>query len=180
MSRKSITDTGRSWNIKKIPYDLYHRFRSLKGDPKYVASGMAIGVFVAATPTIPFHMIISIALAIMLRASKPAALIGSWFSNPLTVGPIYYSSYKLGIVLLGRELPFDRGEITIRGLLHHGLDVTVAMVAGGAVLGVVAAVVFYFGTLFLFRKIRAAHRRSAVKDRGKAGAEESPAENGPE
>jgi uncharacterized protein (DUF2062 family) len=33
----------------------YLRIKSLQGDPRYVAVGMAVGVFVAFTPTIPFQ-----------------------------------------------------------------------------------------------------------------------------
>ena len=40
-----------------------------------MAMGTAVGVFVAFTPTIPFHTILTIALAFVFRGSKPAALI---------------------------------------------------------------------------------------------------------
>ncbi len=162
MPEQESPDSTKSRTIKHRLDDLYFRFRSLQGDPHYVALGMAIGVFVAVTPTIPFHTAIALAMAFVLRASKPAAIIGVWFSNPLTIPPFYYGSYKLGMLMLGREIVWSNGEVTIQELMQQGLDVTVAMIAGGAVLGVVPAVIFYFVTLIVFRKIRA--RRGRAKE----------------
>lgn len=162
MPEKAITNGSQPRTIKQRLNKFFLRFRSLQGDPHYVALGMAIGVFVALTPTIPLHMVIAIGLALVLRASKPAALIGVWFSNPLTIAPFYYGSYKLGMLMLGRELAWSEGEFTIHELLRQGLDVTVAMIAAGAVLGVVPAVVSYFITLFVFRSFRARQGRKAA------------------
>ena len=67
----------------------YLQVKELHGDPHYVAMGMAIGIFVACTPTIPFHTVIAIFLAFLFRGSKVAAAIGVWFSNPLTMPLLY-------------------------------------------------------------------------------------------
>jgi len=40
------------------------KIKQLQGDPHHVALGMAIGVFVGVTPTIPFHTVIAVALAL--------------------------------------------------------------------------------------------------------------------
>jgi uncharacterized protein (DUF2062 family) len=140
---------------------LYIKFKSLNGDPHYVAMGMAVGVFVAVTPTIPFHMAIAVALAFALKASKPAAVIGVWFSNPITVPPLYYGSYKLGMLMLGCIDGPDPPVLSLQELLKQGVDVTIAMIIGGAVLGIVPATASYFVTRYFFRKLRA--RRRAKK-----------------
>ncbi len=72
------------------------KVKQLNGDPHFVAFGMAIGVFVAVTPTIPFHTILAIGLAILLKASKPAAILGVWVSNPFTAVFLYVACYKTG------------------------------------------------------------------------------------
>lgn len=139
---------------------LYVKFKALNGDPHYVAMGMAIGVFVAVTPTIPFHMTIAVAMAFVLKASKTAALIGVWFSNPITIPPLYYGSYKLGMLMLGRSNGVDPSVLSLLELSKHGLDITIAMIIGGAVLGILPAIGAYFVTRNFFRKLRA---RRAVK-----------------
>jgi uncharacterized protein (DUF2062 family) len=122
------------------------RIRDLQGDPQYVATGMAIGVFVAVTPTIPFHTVIALALAFIFKGSKAAAVIGAWFSNPLTIPVLYYGSYKLGTLLLRGPIPYDIQFESISELFDLGLNVTLAMLAGGALLGIIPAVAAYFIT----------------------------------
>jgi uncharacterized protein (DUF2062 family) len=147
------------WRIRLKTF--YLRVRSLQGDPHYVAMGMAVGVFVAFTPTIPFHTILTIALAFALKGSKPAALIGSWLNNPLTFPVFYYGSYKLGVFMLGRHIPLPLKYDNIKGLMAYGWDVMFAMIAGGALLGILPALGAYFLTFHMFRKIRT-HRAAGV------------------
>ena len=119
-----------------------------------------MGVFVAFTPTIPFHTVLSIALAFAFRGSKPAALIGSWLSNPLTIPALYYGSYKVGVILLGHDIPLSVHHYDdVKALITHGWDAALAAIAGGALLGILPALGGYFVTLNIFRRIR--RRRQA-------------------
>ena len=140
---------------------LFLKFKSLHGDPHYVAMGMAVGVFVAVTPTIPFHTIIALAMAFALKASKPAAVIGVWFSNPITIPPFYFGSYKLGMLMLGRSDEADPSVLSLLELFKQGMDITIAMIIGGVVLGILPAIGAYFVTRNFFRRLRA--RRAAKK-----------------
>ena len=82
--------------LKEKIRQFVEKVKKLNGDPHYVALGMAIGVFIAVTPTIPFHTVLAIALAILLNVSKPAAILGVWVSNPVTVIFLYFACYKTG------------------------------------------------------------------------------------
>ena len=144
----------------------YTRIKTLQGDPHFIAMGMASGVFVAVTPTIPFHTALSLAFAFLLKGSKPAAIIGSWFCNPLTIGPIYFGSYHLGMLLLGHEITINQEITPFQNLLAMGNDVAIAMVVGGALLGIIPAVIAYFLTFTMFRKLRARHKRNAAIEAG--------------
>ena len=140
------------------------RAKKLQGDPHYVAMGMAIGVFVSITPTIPFHTVAAVALAFVLRGSKPAAAIGVWFSNPVTIPVFYLGSYKAGMFLLGKSIPFDAKYESISELLKLGLDVTVAMIVGGAILGILPGIAAYFITRTIFAKIRSRKTHEISQD----------------
>lgn len=155
------------------------RLRDLQGEPRYVAMGMAIGVFVAVTPTIPFHTIIALGMAFILKGSKPAAVIGVWFSNPLTIPPLYYGSFKLGSLLLREPLPDDINFESIPELLDLGLDVTLAMLIGGVLLGIIPAVIAYFVTFKVVVKLRERARRKeqvARDQRSEDGGQKTDAE----
>jgi uncharacterized protein (DUF2062 family) len=130
------------------------RFKQLNGDPHYVALGMAIGVFISVTPTIPFHTVIALALAFILRGSKAAAAIGVWFSNPITIPLFYKGSYDVGVSILGDSAPFSTEYESILELLKLGVDVTLAMITGGIILGIFPGIAAYFITRNIFIKLR--------------------------
>ncbi|MDL1983337.1 MAG: DUF2062 domain-containing protein [Deltaproteobacteria bacterium] len=141
-------------NLREKIQHLITRFKQLNGDPHYVALGMAIGVFISVTPTIPFHTVIALALAFILRGSKAAAAIGVWFSNPITIPFFYKGSYDLGISILGNSAPFSTEYESILELLKLGADVTIAMITGGVILGFLPAIAAYFITRRIFIKLR--------------------------
>ena len=75
---------------------------------RYSAStAFFIGLFCAFLP-LPGQMLIAAIAALWLRANLPLSVALVWISNPLTVAPMFYSSYKLGSYLLQTpELAFE-------------------------------------------------------------------------
>jgi uncharacterized protein (DUF2062 family) len=61
-----------------------------------IALGVAIAFFVAWTPTMGFHMLLSVVIAAALRANKLVGLPVVWIANPFTAVPIYYFNWRLG------------------------------------------------------------------------------------
>ncbi len=159
----------------------YHwlRFRRLQEDPRKIAGGLALGVFVGITPTIPFHTVAVLSLAALLRVSPVTAFIGIQIGNPLTVGPIYISAYKLGQFLLyrGRPLVFPeafswKGWINV--LYQGGLSLQV----GGVILAIPPAIAAYFLTLWIVQRYRRRKAEKALSDLRLS--QNPPAASGPE
>lgn len=71
-----------------------------KVDVNSLAGGLALGLFVAFTPTIPFQMLMCAVGAVLLRVNLPMALAACWITNPLTALPIFLSARRLGVYLL--------------------------------------------------------------------------------
>ncbi len=159
----------------------YHwlRFRRLQDDPRKIAGGMALGVFVGITPTIPFHTVAVLSLAALLRVSPVTAFFGIQIGNPLTVPAIYLASYKVGRLLLhgGAPLVFPEhfswnGWISV--LYQGGL----ALQVGGVILAIPPAIVAYFLTLWIVQRY---HRRKAEKALSDLHLSQNPpAASGPE
>ena len=141
-------------SIKDRLKALFVRLKELQGDPRHIAIGMAIGVFVGVTPTIPFHTVIALALAFIFRGSKPAAAIGVWFANPVTIPVFYIGSFKLGTLILNKPIPFDVKFESITELMSLGLDVTIAIIVGGAILGILPAIIVYILTYRIMIRVR--------------------------
>lgn len=137
------------------------RMRQLEGNPHYLALGMAVGIFVSITPIIPLQTVVAIALAFLVRGSKPAAVLGTWLSNPLTIPVVYYANYKLGCTLLGYQKTLDSIAFdSFSQLMELGLEVTWAMIVGGVVIGLILGLVAYFVTFRVFITIRRRSRRA--------------------
>ena len=66
-----------------------------------VSAGLAIGIFIALTPTIGVQIPLIILSALFLRVNIPVALAASWVTNPLTAPIIYPLQYQLGLWFSG-------------------------------------------------------------------------------
>ena len=130
------------------------RFRNLEGDPHTVALGVAIGVFIGITPTIPFHTVLAVALAFLVKGSKTAAAIGVWFANPITIPIFYYLNYKVGSLLLGISASFDFKTHSLLEILRIGTDVTIALLLGGVVVGILPGIITYFIILKIIKTMK--------------------------
>ena len=65
-----------------------------------IAMGTTVGMFIGMTPTVGIQMILVIIFAFLvsplLKFNRMAALVTVYFSNPITVVPIYWFNYKVG------------------------------------------------------------------------------------
>jgi len=82
-----------------------------------IALGVAIGTFVAFTPTIPFQMALTVLLSYLFQANKAVGLPVVWITNPATVVPIYLPQYLLGCKLIGVSPESVNWSVLIR---EHG------------------------------------------------------------
>jgi len=65
------------------------------------ASGaFAVGLFMAFVP-VPFQMLLGAAGAILFRVNLPLSVALVWITNPLTMPPMFYFTYRVGVWLMG-------------------------------------------------------------------------------
>ena len=81
---------------------LWARLVRLPVSTRNAAFGIAIGVFVATLPVPGIQMLLALLLASMLRASPVAALLGTFWANPLTMPLMWFASYHAGCMMLGQ------------------------------------------------------------------------------
>ena len=65
------------------------------------ARGLAAGLFCGCYPFFGLQMLLSVALASLLRGNHLLAAAGTWVSNPFTYVPLYWFNYQLGCWLIG-------------------------------------------------------------------------------
>jgi uncharacterized protein (DUF2062 family) len=75
-----------------------------------VSRAFAVGMFCAFLP-IPFQVVIAALIAFYVNANLPISISLVWITNPLTMGPIFYSTYLLGSYIL--NIPTREIDVTL-------------------------------------------------------------------
>lgn len=146
----------------------YLRFVRLKGDPGVLARGVAIGLFIGITPTIPLHTILILLLAFVTRSSKVAGLLTSLaISNPLTIPPTYYLCWRVGAWVTRTDISWLRIKEVLEQVLsdaafmermaalaHLGREAMVTLMLGGFLLALPAAMAGYVVAFRFFATVR--------------------------
>lgn len=149
-----------------------HRVNRLPDRPHRIARGVWAGVLVSFTPLFGFHFLSAAAVALIIRGNILAAILATFFGNPVTFPIIAVFSVKLGHKILGDR--FDNGppegllntfQAASHDLLHNfwamftpdhaewsGLerfftDVWLPYLVGGLVPGIIAATICYYVSL---------------------------------
>jgi uncharacterized protein (DUF2062 family) len=134
----------------------YERFVSLQGDPRHIARGMALGVFIGTTPTIPLHTVLVLGLGLLFRQHIAAGYLGSWLiSNPLTIPILYVLQYELGIWILG--MPHQEWVLnaySLQTIQNLGWRILLPLQTGGLMMALVLVVPVYVLALRLAMRVR--------------------------
>lgn len=97
--------------LKRICYErLIRPILFVVDTPRSKAGGVALGVFIAFTPTVGIQMPIAFGLATLFGVNQPLAVAMAWLTNPVTVPPIYYFEYRVGAWLLGKDAIGSSGD----------------------------------------------------------------------
>ena len=103
-----------------------HRIRRLPDKPHRIARGIFSGVFVSFTPFYGLHFITAFMVAKAIGGNILAAMLATFFGNPLTFPFIAAISLKIGYWLLGLEpAPGVRQELQERieaGEFHQHMN----------------------------------------------------------
>lgn len=147
---------------------LRRRLQRVRDRPHSIACGLGIGVFAACLPLFGGQTAIGVLLAILFRANKLCAAIGTWLSNPFTYVPIFWLNYNLGLLLLPTfQAPAPLRWDSFDDMLSQMRDISIPLGLGSIVMGLLLGSITYTLSLSLLtlRNRRIARRRQARIDR---------------
>jgi uncharacterized protein len=148
----------------------YDRFIRLRGCPKEIARGFAVGIFVGFTPTLGAQMLIAVPLAALFKSNKLAAAAGVWITNPITVPFIFGLTYWVGSRLTGLSGHSSIGfgpEITLVDVAARAPHIFWTMGVGGIVVGLPMAAAGYYLALAAVIRYRERIRQKIAAGREK-------------
>ncbi len=175
---------------KRAAQYVVHRLRRLPDPPHRIARGIFAGVFISFTPLFGFHFLGAIAIAMALRGNVLAALLATFFGNPVTTPLIALGSVELGHWMLGGTVGFGINEIgrsftdawaaitgniwaiftedvaDWRGLSEFFWNIFLPYLVGGMVPGILIGMICYYISLPVigtYQKLRDRQRRERVE-----------------
>jgi len=138
--------------------------------PQKIAWGLAAGVFLGVFPTFGLGTVVALALAIVFKFNKAAAILGSLIMNPLTTPIFWTASSALGALLVNRDwrgtlkmvqafsahlsladLATKEGWLFLLRGVRTGIYV---YLLGNVLLALSLAIAFYFAALHLTKAYR--------------------------
>ena len=169
------------WQVERF---VVYRVLHADDTPHRLALGIALGFFIAWTPTIGLQMILVVLAASLCRANRVVGLPIVWISNPLTAVPIYFVNYTVGGMFVGlfgerqirtyEQIKNVVGDLTRPGrhvfdaefwhgiynaLLGLSVELWVGSIIVGLLLGVISYVVSYRGIVWYRTHSPLFHRR---------------------
>lgn len=130
------------------------------------ASGVAVGMFCGLIPG-PLQMLGAALVCIVVRANLPIALVTTFYTNPLTIVPLYVLAFGIGRFIFGSSasfvMPPEKGAQNLlewaQALLHWLFGMGEPLAIGLLVLATALSVASYFVVKLLW----VWHVRRAVK-----------------
>lgn len=115
-----------------------------------VSGAAFVGFFCAFLP-VPMQMVIAAAFAIIGRCNLPISVALVWISNPLTMPPMFYFSYRLGAWLLNMRLEVQSIELSAGWLWGNLGTIGYPLIFGSLVCGWVCGVTAFVITRVVWR-----------------------------
>ncbi len=162
--------------LRRVFGDLLHEPNLWHLNRRSAAGAMAVGLFCAFVP-LPGQMVLAAALAIFCRVNLPMSVALVWITNPLTIPPIFYTTYRIGAWILGQDDQAPAFEASLQWLKDEFDHIWAPLFLGSALVGVAAAVLGYvlirgiwrWHVLREWERRRLKHRRHARRPRSRGG-----------
>lgn len=153
----------------------YERFIKIRGEPRDIALGLALGIFIGMSPILGIQIWSAIFLAALFKWNKIAAALGTLISNPVSTPLIYTATYYVGSKFIETSetpparLAWDFDALI--GILSKTPQIFWACTLGGIILGLPLALLGYYLSYAAIVRYRTrltqrlAEKRESIKER---------------
>ena len=146
-------------------FDRARTLLHLDDPPWRLALALAVGVFISCTPLYGVQTVLALVLATVFRLNKAATVVGTWLNLPWFAPFVYAAALKIGAWVLAEVRNREAESLALlfgtplRMSLHDLVsvlpDISLALVIGTTVVGLVAGTATYLIALGMIRRRRA-------------------------
>ncbi|MFY0642181.1 MAG: DUF2062 domain-containing protein [Bermanella sp.] len=115
-----------------------------------VSRAFLVGVFFAFMP-MPFQMVAAAILGIMIHSNLPISIGLVWISNPITIPPIFYFTYKVGTVILDTPIREFEIELSLDWVLTELGAIWQPLLLGSLICAVIFSALSFIGIRLFWR-----------------------------
>lgn len=115
-----------------------------------VSLAFFFGLFCAFLPT-PGQMALGAFFCWYARCNLPITIALIWISNPLTIGPIFFFTYKIGTWLLGTPVVSFEIELSWQWLSTELASIWAPLLVGSLLTGLMSGALGYAGIQLYWR-----------------------------
>lgn len=137
------------WYLRPFAFFLTHPVY-FSANRKTVAGGLWLGLFISFMP-VPGHTALAVISSLLLRVNLPVAAVAVWVTNPLTILPVLYLSYRLGCAVLNIPIGSFPEEITLSSMSSELADIWMPLWYGSLILGTAVASAGYILISLIWR-----------------------------
>jgi len=143
----------------------------IRGHPREIALGFALGLFIGMTPFMGAHTLIAVPMAALLKWNKISAAVAVWVTNAVTAPIIYGVTYMLGAQLVGATQPLGftdaKGWASLYTLVLNTPEIFWATTVGGIILGIPLAVIGYYFAYTVVSRYQQKRKKKRQKSKKK-------------
>ncbi len=110
----------------------------------------AIGIFCAFLP-MPFQMVAAAAIAIPFHANLPLSVALVWLTNPITIPPIFYFCYRVGVWIMQVNPKALSIELSFDWLSSQLGQIWQPLLLGSLICGIFFSTISYYTVKLLWR-----------------------------
>ncbi|SJM92128.1 conserved hypothetical protein [Crenothrix polyspora] len=114
-----------------------------------ISMAFAVGLFCAWIPT-PTQMAFAAMGAIYFRANLPISVVLVWITNPITMPPLFYFAYRVGLSFMNLESPSDNFKFSLEGMWSGLGDVWQPFLVGCLIMGITCSTAGYHGMRYFW------------------------------
>ncbi len=115
-----------------------------------IVKAFAIGLFFAWAPT-PTQMAFAAAAAVYFRANLLISVALVWITNPITMPPLFYFAYRVGLWFSHKASPADNFVFSLDGMWSSLGEMISPFLLGCLILGLICSLTAYIGMDIFWR-----------------------------
>ena len=151
---------------------IYETLVTIHGEPRNVALGFALGLFIGMAPIMGLQTLLVLFLATFLKWNKLSAAIGVWITNPLTAPFIYGMTYLTGARIMGLKKAHyivdpEQSITIISKIITKAPNVFFSLIIGGIILGIPVAIIGYYFSYYAVLEYQTDIKKKIVEKKEK-------------